>query len=458
MLCHTTAMVGALWMGGSWRPPSIGHIDHETLPLRCHWEQEADAGRCEDMLTYAAEAWQAQVDGLGFQAPILDDEGLLQLYLYQESAGGAFTTCTRWADAVAGDGLSSCPTYIAFARSISTRDMASYVAHEFNHALQFATDYNEPTLPIWEGVATSAEQWTYPDTLEPTMYYLADYQAAPWAGLLNDGYFLWDEHELWSFYEYGSALWVLHLDHHYGDGQGSAGPALWAAAAQEGLPNKPDVIDAYDAVTGDWREALLSLTAERALVGTDRAPAWADFTTASTQIALEAELTLADLPATVVPAVMPYATGAIYVHIEEVPANTPLRFSVTTPADSAWGVVAVGETDMIWEEGTTLTWDQPGPVTFAVVNLDHDNYALSGNTVTLRESQRDISLQIALLSDGLEDSGQTDEDSGDSNDDEGKRACGCASASSGGGGGGAGGAAGGLWALALLWARRRTRR
>jgi MYXO-CTERM domain-containing protein len=424
MLCRTMSLLlqpAQL----NWRPPSNGSIDSETHPVRCHWENKSDASRCEDVLQYVGEAWDAQVDGLGFQAPVPDEDDILDVYLYNESHGGAFTACNSYSDQT-DDGYSACAAYIALARNIPDYQMASYIAHEFNHVLQFATDFNEPTLPIWEGVATAAEQWTYPDELTPTLEYVEDYQDAAWAGLSSDGYFLWDYHQLWSYYEYGSALWVLHLDARYGDGAGSAGVALWEAAAQEGGQNKPDVIDAYDTVTGDWREALLSLSAERVRIGTDDPPDWAAFTGSQATLVLDGEVSADDLPLDFAPEVMPYSTGATYIRVTDVPEGMTLTLAASVPADSQWGVVAVSAAGEDWAQGTTLTVDGPGEVVLGLVNLDHDTFHTTGQWAALVDSQRDVLLSLSLSAPGAD--GDTGGESGD-----GGKGCGCSSGGSGGG-------------------------
>ncbi|MFT5686965.1 MAG: hypothetical protein ACI8RZ_007922, partial [Myxococcota bacterium] len=386
MLCRTMALLSQPAQL-NWRPPAIDSIDSETHSVRCHWENEADAARCEDILQYVGESWDAQVSRIGFQAPVPDPDGILDVYLYAESSGGAFTACNSFSDDT-DDGLSACAAYIALARSIPDAQMASYIAHEFNHVLQYATDFTEPTYPIWEGVATAAEQWTYPEELTPTVSYVVDYQDAPWAGISSDGYFLWDVHKLWSYYEYGSALWVLHLDARYGDGEGSAGVALWEATAQEGNTNKPDVIDAYDTVTGDWREALLSLSAERIRIGTDDSPAWAAFTGDRATLTIGAEVSADDLPTEVVPVLMPYTTGATYVKVTGISEGMVLTLDAAVPGDSQWGVVAVGDGLEDWAQGTTLTVEGSGDVVFGLVNLDHDDFHTTGTWPDLLSTRR----------------------------------------------------------------------
>ena len=123
------------------------------------------------MLSYAATAWVTQVEELGFQAPVEDPDGYVDLYIFDYSGGGAYAYCSSWGDDDPNDDLTGCPAYLALDRGITDDEMAIYVAHEFNHVLQYATDYNEPTYPVWEGVASAAEIWTYPKDRAGTIEY-----------------------------------------------------------------------------------------------------------------------------------------------------------------------------------------------------------------------------------------------------------------------------------------------
>jgi hypothetical protein len=393
MLCRTAMMAMLAGFDQPDRPDSVGYIDHDTLPIRCHWASDAYQQKCDLLITSAGESWARQVDEIGFEAPVMDQDGILDIYLYNYPSGGAYTYCSTWEDDDSTDDLTGCPAYIALDYRISEDELASYMAHEFNHVLQYATDYNEPTLPIWEATATAAEQWTYPDALVPTLYYINDYQAVPWLGLLSDGYFLWHEKDIWSTYEYGAAAWILHLDHHYGDGYGSAGAAIWRALAQGGSNNAIDVLDGYDTVTGDWRDAYLSMSAERVRIGTSNPPVWLDYGNQRSRIAFDGEYGAADLPVTHTPTMPPFGTGAVYVRLtESVDAD---GITVTVAGDEGtWGIVAVSQENILWETGTRLEWPHSGPAVFGVVNLDHDPVAQSGRENHLLDSRRDVTITL----------------------------------------------------------------
>lgn len=267
-------MILALAMAAWARPASIGSVDHASLPLRCHWERAEDEARCDTVLTWAARAWEVQVDGIGFTAPLPDGgEGgsdALDLYLgVSSTAGGgeAFVDCDggdgTCLDADPADGRAAASSYVVL--DAGTRDAAlpAFVVHEFDHVLQYATDYAEPALVAWEGTAVAAEVWTV-GASAPRQ--LADYQAYPWASaVLHDGYVLDEDHGVWSWYEYGAAAWILWMDARYGDGTGTIAPALWEASTQEGYGDEPDVLDAWSAVAGrPWEEEIVAFSHWRA--------------------------------------------------------------------------------------------------------------------------------------------------------------------------------------------------
>ncbi len=268
------------------RPDAVAFVDGSGHPIRCH-HLEGQAALCGVVLAALDEAWSVQVDGLGFAAP-LPDGGLggsdaLDVYLAHDGtggAGGAYVICEGdeadpCVDAVAGDGRASTPTYIVIDPDTPAADLRGYAHHEFNHVCQYATDFEEPFLAVWEGTAVAAEHWTDPTApLDPGP--IADYQVTPWASaVLQDGYWLDETYGIWSWYEYGATVWVRWMDERHGDGAGSLGPALWQAFANDPGENEPDVLDAWDTLGGDWRTDLPDFVRMRARLGTDTQPEWA---------------------------------------------------------------------------------------------------------------------------------------------------------------------------------------
>ncbi len=271
------------------RPAAVAYVDSADGRFRCHHGANG-AALCDIVLPALDEAWAAQVDGLGFQAPIPDGvrggSNAVDVYMLSEGtggAGGAYVACDgddlatpeeTCDDATWGDGFSSDSAYIVIDPATDTDALRGYAHHEFNHVLQYATDFGEPFLSVWEGTAVAAEYWTDPAmVLDPGP--VADYQAVPWASaVLHDGYFLDEQYDLWSWYEYGAMVWVRWLDERHFDGTGGAGPALWEALANDPIDNEPDVLDAWSMLAGDWREDMVDFAVSRGRFGTERGPAW----------------------------------------------------------------------------------------------------------------------------------------------------------------------------------------
>jgi len=381
--------------GDGWRPASVGSVDSDVHPVRCHWADDVDADRCAIVLAAAEDAWDAQVTDIGFNAPVEDSDGLVDIYLSSEGTGGGAYTYGPAVDSVTGDGKMSSAAYIAIDPSISDDELDGYVVHEFNHVLQYATDFTEPTYMIWESIASAAERWTYPDPAkyEVLSMYAADFQAAPWMGLLGDGYFLWDEYRIWSYYEYGGMVWAFHMDQVYGDGSGSAGAAIWDAAAQEGYTNEPDVLDAYDTVTGDWKAGLLDLSAQRARIGTEFAPDWANWRTDVYQVDLAGTVSWDELPASVTPEIGPYQTGTVYAMVTGVPDGMGIAWAFDSSSAVSWGGVAVQDerdTQTMGISGTFAAHGdgdiRVGAVNFASSDFDADD-RIGTADVTIRLTQ-----------------------------------------------------------------------
>ncbi len=288
-------------------------------------------------------------------------------------AGSAWVMCD-WedggcADTDPDDGQASSPSWIAIDDETPDEDLASFAVHEFNHACQYAMDYAEPFLVIWEASAVAAEAWTWPD-FEPSVSDIADYQATPWvSAVLQDGYMLWDDYELWSYYEYGAVIWLWWLDDTHGDGSGSIVPEIWATMTQEGYGQEPDLLDAWDAISGDWRASFLQFAADRARMGSAEGPAWLDYAGQSGR-ALRAEEGV-ELPAELSPAMDPFPLGAVYYDLAaNKGASLHLSLAASDTVDWALLVVEPG-VDATIHEGAELDY---GPlvgdtVTVAVANL-----------------------------------------------------------------------------------------
>ena len=245
LLCHTALMVHG---ARDARPDAAAYVDDALTGARCHVQVEEHLDRCEPLLAALREAWVAQVDEWGWPAPFPDSGGGtpgLDIYIHSSAAGGAYVN-SPYVDADPQDGRMGATSWMVLAPSIPTSEYPGYIAHEFNHVLQFAVDFTEPSLAPWEGTATLAEERTYPgEGSGPTT--IPDYQATPWAGPLRDGYWL-EELGYWSWYEYGSVLLMQWLE----DVKGGSMPELWLAMSNSTWTNEPDFLDVLTQEL--WRE------------------------------------------------------------------------------------------------------------------------------------------------------------------------------------------------------------
>jgi hypothetical protein len=204
---------------GSGRPYSTGYKDDPITGARCHWLYTSDESKCDIAFVAVQDAWEAQVNGQGWTAPFPDDgEGGtdgLDIYFHYDAWGGAYTL-SDYFDYYDDDGRMASWAYIVIDPVIVDAWIPEFIAHEFNHVLQFGTDMAEPSLAAWEGAAVMAEEHTY-EGQGSWDSYGEDFQATPWASVLGDGYWLDFAHGINnSFYEYGTAVWFMYLEHELG--------------------------------------------------------------------------------------------------------------------------------------------------------------------------------------------------------------------------------------------------
>ena len=342
------------------RPESVGSIVSAVWPIRVHWTADGYQDSAAIALEAAELAWQVQVDELGFAAPVLPDEAdgpELDIYLADLGAWEGYAWAPNQVDHQAGDGRMGAPAYIGIDRDLPVDWLPSYVAHEFSHVLQYATDFNEASVNIWEATAVAAQQWTLGLTDGMWDVDVPDFQATPWAPvLLGDGYGLQD---YWSvsdsYYEYGAAAWILALDAELGDGAGSIGPALWEAAAGEGPGNEPDVLDAVAELAGGSLADALDVIARRRWRG-EGLPGSSDWDDSFHPELLDA-LSVDDLPLALEPEVC--VTGQSFVTISGL--NDDVHLNADVRSDAALG-------------SSVIEWSEGGLRVVAMSNLGPDGF------------------------------------------------------------------------------------
>jgi len=343
----------------------------DTYPLRVHWGEGGDPDKADLVLGYLELAWAVQVDQLGFRAPTLPDDAAgpeLDVYLAPVGDFQAWVEPISWEDATPGDGYSATPVFVVIDADLPEEWIPSYTVHEFNHVLQFATDFTEEALNFWEATAVAAQKWTLHEEGRWDLD-VPSFQEAPWApALVGDSYHLWRRYGVGWTFEYGAALWLLHLDEVLGDGDGSAGPALWEAAANEGWTYEPDSVDAILAFSGeDLGTTLDGIARSRWLTG-DRwdargladAAGWGP----DEAVPVEAALVASDLPAHPTFAHGPMITGQAYVTLEPTGIDRDVVIGVTSFRGLRSALLVLG-----WQaDGTTTEHAAVG--TTAAIRLD----------------------------------------------------------------------------------------
>lgn len=452
MLCHT-ASVATLALAGlaeDPRPDAIGSVDSSIVAARCHWAQPAQEELCDIVLEAVEAAWPAQVEGMGFHAPMPDDDGVLDLYITGVGTEGGAYALGTYVDEDTTDGRMGSHAFVALSPQIPRNLLHSYVGHEFNHVLQYGTDFTENALTLWEGSANVADWYTHPgQTLDEI--YIEDFQAVPWGGLVIDSYILYDDHDLWSYYEYGSMLWNVYLEAEFG-GEGIATAAVWAAGEQRGWTNEPDVLDALDEVTGDWQLAWLDFALQRTLVGTGDAPDWVDGLDdpgLALDVALEVDgSALLEEGVALVWPDLPYESGAVYARLDSLPPGEEITLSVDAEwsADVVWGLVVsgapAGDEAVI---GGTLRFvapDDGSAVIVGAVNLGARGWDID-------DGIQQVEIVVDVTAGGAEAPDPEFPDEGDSGLGGDEKGCGCAGSPGPAGGGVA------ILGLGLLAARRR---
>ena len=221
-------------------------VESSTHPLIVHYRLATEEDVAREVLQLLEISWEAEVDVLGFAAPLPDEglcgpderfdvfiwRGLEECYVDVLDVNPA----TDWNDWFAYLTLDPWGPY-------GGDLLDSTVAHELNHACQASDDWWESEL-ILEATATFIEDVVFDDDDE-YMDLLSDFQARPDWSL--DYY---DDYETW--YMYGAALYLHFLRERHFDGDASFVAEMWRGCrnphGDEYDPelNEPDFEDALD--------------------------------------------------------------------------------------------------------------------------------------------------------------------------------------------------------------------
>src|SRR5262249_31774361 len=119
----------------------------------------------------------------------------------------------------------------------SDAELFSYVAHELNHASQFAIDAAESDV-FFEHTAGFVEK-TMANVPATYGVGIPDFQGHPERALVYIGK---------DYYEYGASLWVMYLSEQLGGGGPALVQRLWIDGKQVGRTNSPSWLDVLDTI------------------------------------------------------------------------------------------------------------------------------------------------------------------------------------------------------------------
>ena len=317
-------------------------IDSTLYPLRVHYEKTSHEALAANVLGYLETSWTVEVEELGFFAP-LEDRGMggstaFDVYVQNVPGGGSWVASlhenpdTPWYDVAC---------YMVLDARIDDQPgptaslMASYCAHEFNHACQGAYDW-AGDASFYEITATFVEDLVY-DDVDEYMSLVPDFQRFPEKALDYMDYYYW--------YEYGACLFFFFLSEHYDGGGAELVTRLWEESRQESRwVNEPDFFDAMELVIPDFggetmEEAFLTFAEWRYFVaGNDDGLHFSE----GALFPLEAEVAImetvdyADLPVNdIAPMDPPSRWGSSYVQVNVGSATQGDKLGLDFQGDAA---------------------------------------------------------------------------------------------------------------------------
>ncbi|HSS98251.1 MAG TPA: MXAN_6640 family putative metalloprotease, partial [Terriglobales bacterium] len=238
-------------------------VSVETEHFRVHYTLEGDdavaeaddngngqPNYIEDMASALEYSWFAEIDHFGWAPPpsdgVLGGDEKYDIYLANILPSGyAGFTAPDENHSDVGDNLrsstivekNSTHSYIALdndyveydefkVAGISRKEyMQSVVAHEFNHAIQFGYDGEEPDSWLWEATATWMEDEVFNDVNETVRILKSEFKSTDTCQLSQGGEFGDPDAGHW----YGMWIFMRYVSERYGD---DAVRRLWELAVQ----------------------------------------------------------------------------------------------------------------------------------------------------------------------------------------------------------------------------------
>ena len=370
--CGTPALhrqSAPLFMGTvneAYRPSSTGFVDSKEFPIRVHYRHPDDVQRVSEVVLPALElAWQIQIQDVGWPAPPPDANAggtnAFDVYLTNEGTYGGAYVWGDGPDVVPDDNWYSMSSFMAIDESIPDDELLSWLAHELNHASQYAIDGWELNTFVWEFTAeVMADRVDDEGNVYIEYAAMPDFQEFPFLSLVFDGSRLavrqYDEN---SFYEYGGIIFGMFLEQRFGNNDGATLLSLWDALAQPSQEATRDFVDALRGIDpdgGSLAELYTEFAVWRMFTGElddgahfEEGGLWGP----TERVGLEDEIGLQDVDGyTATPAERPFDLGTSYFVVDlENGSHDLLHVDVVGESAAAWGVAWA-----VWyADGTAIT-------------------------------------------------------------------------------------------------------
>ena len=219
-----------------------------------HYSRLNNEAKALEMITLLEESWTVQVDMLGFSAPLDDQgncgaDGNYDVFIWP-GIGGAFVSSVSSNPATPYEDYS---TYMAMdiGGAAGGELLDTYMAHEFNHAVQASDDWDEEAQH-YEAGATFAEALVYPDE-DDWFFEIRDFQDNPEWSLFFDDFGA-------SWYTYAAAMYLHYLYERYFPTDPAFYARIWRGTRSNTGDARPDYIDAVRAVLLTERGVTLDET------------------------------------------------------------------------------------------------------------------------------------------------------------------------------------------------------
>jgi hypothetical protein len=346
---------------GACKDDPCGHPEYWPLaltssgyPMVIHYRDPLEADTAAEVLRLAEHSWRVETEDLGFDPPLPDGgrcgaDDRFDVFIWRSYRAGtgdviAENTETAWDDYYAYLILDPWGPY-------GGELLDGTTAHELNHAMQAASDWNETPL-FFEATSQLIEDLVFDDDNNYRTL-LADFQQRPdWAFDHND------EYETWYFY--GTVLYLFYLRDGLLSGDVRFLADLWRACRNPAGENEPDFADALDEMLRrragmSYLESLVEFSRWRFYTGRhDDGHHFEEgaFFPPEAEVRIDAHLRPGAPPFTPDPA--PMMMGVSYVtidHAEDDPPAVTVRFQGDPGV--RWSIQAVPSLD-INTDGETL--------------------------------------------------------------------------------------------------------